>query len=405
LLTRTIPARRIGALLCCIAPAAGAADAGNAFNPKISLVLQGTFADYQHDRPLSFGGFMLDPDTETRPSGFSLGETELAIESNIDDLWHGWAAISIENNEKGDTSISVEEAYVNTLTLPEGLAFKMGRFFSDIGYQNRQHSHAWDFVEAPLVYQAFYGGQLDDDGVQLKWVAPTDIFLEFGAEATRGANYPSGGTHRSGVNGETAFVHLGGDLGIDYSYRLGASYLHGDSHDRESNDTADASDADNTYLFTGKSNIVGIDGVLKWAPQGNATQRNATLQGEVFRRHESGDVTLGDGSATTDYSGNAIGAYLQGVVQFMPRWRVGARYDWLSADNKVANNADGTFDLIADDGHDATRESLMLDYSRSEFSRLRLQFNHDDSRADGSTDNQILLQYIFSLGSHPAHVF
>jgi hypothetical protein len=47
----------------------------------------------------------------------------------------------------------------------------------------------------------------------------------------------------------------------------------------------------------------------------------------------------------------------------------------------------------------------MIDFSNSEFSRLRLQFSRDESRPGGETDNQVFLQYIFSMGSHPAHQF
>jgi hypothetical protein len=46
----------------------------------------------------------------------------------------------------------------------------------------------------------------------------------------------------------------------------------------------------------------------------------------------------------------------------------------------------------------------MLDYSPSEFSRLRLQFARDKARRD-EADNQIMLQYVMSLGSHGAHAF
>jgi hypothetical protein len=46
----------------------------------------------------------------------------------------------------------------------------------------------------------------------------------------------------------------------------------------------------------------------------------------------------------------------------------------------------------------------MIDWSPSEFSRIRLQFARDYSRAD-ATDNQVFLQYIASLGAHGAHKF
>ena len=45
----------------------------------------------------------------------------------------------------------------------------------------------------------------------------------------------------------------------------------------------------------------------------------------------------------------------------------------------------------------------MLDFSHSEFSRLRLQYEYDQSTSKG--DNLWMLQYIYSLGSHGAHQY
>ena len=45
----------------------------------------------------------------------------------------------------------------------------------------------------------------------------------------------------------------------------------------------------------------------------------------------------------------------------------------------------------------------MADWSNSEFSRLRFQYNHD--RATLADDNQFGLQYMFSIGAHGAHTF
>jgi len=45
----------------------------------------------------------------------------------------------------------------------------------------------------------------------------------------------------------------------------------------------------------------------------------------------------------------------------------------------------------------------MVEWLPSEFSRVRLQFNRDDSYENA--DDQIFLQYTYSLGSHGAHQF
>jgi len=51
-----------------------------------------------------------------------------------------------------------------------------------------------------------------------------------------------------------------------------------------------------------------------------------------------------------------------------------------------------------------SRTTLMLDWSPSEFSRLRAQYAWDDAR-DAATDEQFFLQYIHALGAHGAHKF
>ena len=66
--------------------------------------------------------------------------------------------------------VEIEEAFVDTLALPAGTGLRFGRFYSDIGYLNRVHSHAWDFRDQPLVYRAMLGSQYTDDGVQFSGV-------------------------------------------------------------------------------------------------------------------------------------------------------------------------------------------------------------------------------------------
>jgi len=46
----------------------------------------------------------------------------------------------------------------------------------------------------------------------------------------------------------------------------------------------------------------------------------------------------------------------------------------------------------------------MVDYSPSEFSRLRLQYTQNKSMID-LTENQFFVQYIMSLGAHGAHKY
>jgi outer membrane receptor protein involved in Fe transport len=135
------------------------------------------------------------------------------------------------------------------------------------------------------------------------------------------------------------------------------------------------------------------------------------VQGEYMQRTEDGDLafdTLG-ANLTDSYSNRQSGWYLQSVYQFIPRWRIGARYDALDADDaRIGLVESGTlapedFPLLLDAS--PSRFSLMLDWSPSEFSRLRAQYAWDEARIDDDEDHQFFLQYLYSIGAHGAHKF
>jgi hypothetical protein len=370
--------------------AAGAGEASNAFNPSIGLILGGTYGQLSQD-PAAYRipGFALGDESEPGTRGFALGESELDITANIDPDWYGVFIYSMA----GDGSAGVENAYVQTTSLGNGLTVRGGRFFSGIGYLNEQHAHAWDFVDTALAYRALLGTQYGDDGVQLRWLAPTDLFTEVGVEWFNGDAFPAGGSANRGRGTATAYVHLGDDVGMSNSWRAGLSYLAAKADGRETGDPG-APD-----LFTGTTKLVMADFVWKWAPNGNPYNRNFKLQAEYLQSRSDGDFTPAGGSAAP-YAKTANGWYVQGVYQFMPRWRLGLRHDQLHAADPGAAFA-GT--VLDPQGHTPRRDSVMVDFSNSEFSRLRLQYNRD--RSQPATDNQWFLQYSMSLGAHGAHIF
>lgn len=364
----------------------------NAFNPAISLILDGKFSAFSQD-PATYvlPGFALGEETGPGDEGLRLGESELVMSANIDDKFYGLftAALTPENKTE------IEEAFFETLALGSGTTLKAGRFFSHIGYLNPVHAHAWDFADQPLVYRAMLGNQYGDDGVQARWVAPTDVFLEFGAELFRGDSFPAGGATNSGKGTHTVFMHIGGDAGSNHAWRFGLSQLDADAKNRA---TGDAATPD---LFTGSSTLNGVDFIWKWAPNGNPKQTNFKFQTEYFTRNEDGTLNPASSGTPLTHNGKQKGGYTQAVYQFMPRWRIGLRYDQLKA-NAVDAALAGT--VLDNQGHDPKRLSVMADFSNSEFSRLRFQVSKDESRMN-QKDTQWYLQYIMSLGAHGAHAF
>jgi len=386
------------------APAANAPSANTlaAFNPAISLVLQGTYAHLSQDpNQFAIQGFQVSGDTGPGRRGLGLGESELGFFASVDDKFAGSLTLSLTP----DNQVSVEEAYGLMTALPYGLTPKFGRFFSGIGYLNDQHQHAWDFQDAPLVYQAFLGGQFTEDGGQIKWVAPTDTFVELGAEAGNGDAFPGSPRNSNGVGSYTVFAHMGGDVGASSSWRAGLSYLEARSSDRDGTLSNVAGQLVDTG-FSGTSRVTIVDGVWKYAPNGNARETNFKLQGEYFWRRERGSLTYDrDGAlglaSTSDYSASQTGWYLQGVWQFAPMWRVGLRYDRLDPGNPDYG-ANAVY--LAAAAFNPERSTVMFDYTPSEFSRFRVQYAQSKTRPD-FTDNQFFLQYILTLGAHGAHKF
>ena len=116
-------------------------------------------------------------------------------------------------------------------------------------------------------------------------------------------------------------------------------------------------------------------------------------------------VMLGSGPPleTTSYDGDQKGWYAQAVYKFKPQWQVGLRYDWLDSDNRGSDADVLTEAGLDNEGHSPKRYSATLEWLPSEFSRLRLQYNQDESYEE--TDHQLFLQYTMSLGSHGAHQF
>lgn len=387
---------------------------GNEFNPAISLILDGRYADYQDE--LELPGFILGPESELPAEGFSLGHSELSLSANVDDQFYGSASIAIAEHD-GATEVELEEAYLETLGLGHGATVKFGRFLSHIGYMNSQHEHSWSFYDAPLVYTAMFGKTLYDDGVQGRWLAPTDFYLEFGAEVTRGDSFPGG--ENDGHDGRALFAKIGNDLGQNASWQLGVSsysteFLErsADSHGHGHEEEHEEEHAAELVFLDGEVDITGIDAVFKWAPTGNARNQQLILQAEYFQRDEEATAEFHeeDAEILSKYEGEHSGYYVQAVYRFHPTWRTGVRYGEVEPENQ--------FEELESDGIDmeefleetelgstetTKRRSVMVEYTPSEFSRIRLQYNHRDWGEN--KDELWVLQYSMSLGSHGAHSY
>jgi len=369
-------------------PASNSRPDANVFNPQISFILNGGYNASSRD-PARFAvpGFALGDGAALADRGFSLNESELNLAANVDNSFYASTTLSLP----AAGGINVEEAYVQTLSLPGGVTLKGGRFFSDIGYINHFHPHHDDFIDRSLANRVFLNTIFAGDGLQARWLAPADIFMEFGGELLRGDRFPGGGAARRGTGSWDLFAHAGGDVGFSNSWLAGVSWLHTSSLGRNSVDNTGAV----TGTFDGSSRLAIADLVWKWAPNGNPVDQQFKFQMELFGQRQGGAFNA------LPYQSRQWGGYAEAVFQPLHGWDIGLRHSLVFAANRgAALVPGGVLDSGALRPH---RTSIVLGYTHSEFSRFRLQISRDKSQV--LTDYQLGLQYIMLIGAHGAHQY
>ena len=164
--------------------------ASGSFNPAISVIPDINFyTDDRQGRGFALtrlaDGFRVpgdEPSITFEPDrGFNLREAELAFSGSVDPYFYVWAT-AIANRD----GLTVEEAYVQTTRFIPGFQLRVGRFLSGFGYIARQHPHQWDFFDQALPYEALLGGVLADTGLQLTWLPPLPVYVQFGVETLQG---------------------------------------------------------------------------------------------------------------------------------------------------------------------------------------------------------------------------
>jgi len=371
-------------------------------NPTISAVLDGY---YQSDDRLM---------TE-RAKGFGLGETELAFSASIDDMFYGKLTTVFESHD-GESEVNVEEAFIQTMALPNGFTVRAGRFLSNIGYLNNQHLHTDAFTSRPSAYRAFLGGHYFDDGLRVSYLAPTDLYWTMGAEVFSGDSLRAADEHgerefdSTGIY--TAFTKIGGDIGIESSWQLGVSYLRNENgqvtaeeHDEEELEEEHIEDEHahaHSASYTGKNTFV-TDFVFKWAPNGNYKYQHLTLSAEYFRvsdfmvpeLEEHAEEHLDEAGSTEDYH---QAWYVSGVYQFSPNWSAGLRYGKLDSQLQHEEHFDQ---------QKLKETELSVAWHNSHFSTVRLELSHQSNTGfeSAQNDNVLTLQYVMTLGAHNAHQF
>jgi hypothetical protein len=385
----------------------------NRFNPDLSIIADfaavGTNLRDETARRLAVPGFIGQSNRGGKLHGIDFNYLELAFSCAVDPYFDFFGVVTF-----APEGIDVEETYVDTRQLPFGFQLRLGKFLSAFGRQNGLHQHVWDFYDEPLVYEAFMGLEgWKNPGARLSWTAPLDYLLQLNLEVFHGASDESptfdakgfdlvaqDGTEISAETPRVPLVYVGSlktsfDVG-DHVFLLGASVMVGHATHAQIEGLA------GDYAFRSADTVL-YDGELTYKYL-LSSYRSITWQSEYLGLLSSGDLALAADGLVHAADQKRGGFYSQLVWRFDEpgRWRVGARFDLLTQNSYTIDGAGQPLANLLQ------RESAMLEYSPTEFSRFRLHYAYDRSRflAGARRDvHEVLLEMNIAVGPHGAHAF
>lgn len=366
---------------------------------------QSTFQDWTAGAVLDVSAVSRGLALGTRDKGLALGHSDVSASGPLGRHLEARLTAAAHTGER-KLEVELEEAWVQTRTLPAGLQLRAGRFASQIGYLNEQHLHADDFVERPLLYRAFLGNHWFDDGVRLNWTAPTDLYLRLGAEVFRGRQLVRDAAAARRPGAAVLSARTGGDLGASQSWQAGLSFLRnrreaavedhaagageaGQADHAEEEETEGTAHAHGHGAAFSGSRMWVAELAWKWAPGGDNRRQQVRLAWEYAQvRGPNRFAAAGDQHRAQ---------YLSAVWRFSPTWEVGARHDVLRVRVPHADHFD----------EGRLRESaLMLAWKPAHAQTLRVQLTRQRNGPGFAEATRALqLQYVLNFGAHAAHSF
>lgn len=298
----------------------------------------------------------------------SLQESEVSLQAIVDPYARADFFLAL-----GEEGIEVEEGYVTFSGVPGGFVPRVGKMRAAFGRVNSFHNHTLPWVDRPQVTFNLLGGSLEeadvgikDAGVSVSRIlpAPGGLFLEATGEIFRG---DSGSLFQSSRRSDLSFVGRlrgYGDLTESTNLELGSSYARGHN---------DLGSSFTTQLY-------GFDATLRWKPLRRAIYHSFAARTEVFWSRRAEVLS----------TQRASGLFASAEYRLGRRWFIGGRYDWSERARNAAQHDSGG--------------SLLLTYWPSEFNQIRSQFRRT-RYAEGQTANELLFQFLFTLGAHGAHPF
>jgi hypothetical protein len=358
------------------------------FNPAIGFV--GELVSSYHSQGADKTG-------SDRPGGFDFWarSLELNAAASVDPFAKGWVVANASvDSATGESTFGIEEAALQTTSLPGNLTLTAGRFFGEFGRLGYIHDHELPFVNRPLALDNYIGGESRTDGGQLNWLVPVAHYIsitagvgdQFGGDSPN-PNNPGNKREFGGLNfwgrASTSF-----DLTDNWSAEAGISGL----WNPKTEDRGGAFVQPNGSTLTEKERrLAGLDFKLSYVPLRN-NQFNSFTWGTEILFSDNNFLFDPDGVPLNgdEHRGdvNSLGLYSYVSYKWSRQWSAGFLFDYVQS---AQNHDDETFAY-----------SPFITFALSHWNQLRLQYTHTDRSAVSGLkpDDAIYLQWAWIIGAH-----
>ncbi len=356
----------------------------NEFNPSIGLVGE-LVTSYRTQGKVETGS--------DRPGGIDINarSVELNVAASVDPFAKGYAVINASADPvTGEATMGIEEAALQTNSLPWNLELKAGRFFGEFGRLGYIHDHELPFVNRPLVLDEYIGGESRSDGFQINWLIPLPQYVSLSAGAGDGFGGDIPPSNPGDIRQFDELNYWGRlstyfDLTPDWQAEMGVSGLY---NPRTEDRGGVLVQPDGSTLTEKKRRLVGADFSLKWVPLRNNQFQSLTWGTEALYSDNVYRDSVSAGSIMGEDSVGAWGVYSYLTYKFSREWSAGFLYEW------VQNNLNA---------HDQTAQySPYITWALSHWNQLRLQYTHTESNhvLGLSNDDAVYMQWSWIIGSH-----
>jgi hypothetical protein len=297
----------------------------------------------------------------------NMGESEIQFDSYLNPYSRGIFVFSIDEN-----GLSTEEAYLTIFKgLPDGFAFKGGKYRVGFGKLNPVHPHVYPFIVAPRVIGAMLPGDdgFNETGMEISYLLPTKgswASTLYGDVINGSSFHPDETVSGAGWVGHWSNAVIVNDV---TPLEIGISGAQGA----------------NNVLWDKKTSVYGVD--VKTKIPFNALTR-LTLQGEYF--YNDSDVVIDSNTGTFNNIGRS-GFYAFANLEFWQRYNAGIIYDQFQP-RENQNATDRAVKGFL--GYSLLEETTLLRLSYEQF-----------IPEDAPLVHTAMFQVLFMMGPHKAHQF